>query len=76
MFWGIEHYIMPGIPPPICGATGFSSGISVMTAPVVSITPAVLAAAWIAVFTTLAGSIIPACIISTYSPVCALYPKL
>ena len=68
-------YIMPGIPPPICWA-GFSSGISDITAPVVNKTPAVLDAAKIAVLTTLAGSIIPYFIISTYSPVCALYPKL
>lgn len=64
-------YIMPGMPPPIAGADGFSSGISVITAPVVNITPAVLAAAIMAVFTTLAGSIMPAAIISVYSPVCA-----
>ena len=65
-------YIIPGIPPPIPGLAGFSSGISDITQPVVRIAPAVDAAAWIAVFTTLAGSIMPADIISTYSPVWAL----
>ena len=65
-------YIIGGIAPAPPAATPFSSGISVITAPVVNIMPAVLAAAAIAVFTTLAGSIIPDAIISTYSPVWAL----
>ena len=40
---------MPGIPPGICCVFTFSSGISVITAPVVSITPAVDAAAAIGI---------------------------
>jgi len=71
VFINDELYIIPGIPPGICAA-GFSSGISAITAPVVNITPAVDAAAIIAVLTTLAGSIMPDFIMSTYSPVWAL----
>ena len=58
---------------PACGATGAGgSGISVIAHSVVSSIPATEAAFWRAHLVTFAGSMIPASIMFTHSPVAAL----
>ena len=61
-------------PPPPCGA-GFFSGLSAMTTSVVRNRAAIDAAFCSAERVTLAGSMMPALIRSTYSPVAALRPQ-
>ena len=63
----------PGMPPP---APPVFFGASTMAASVVIIRPATEAASCSAVRTTLAGSMMPAAIRSTYSSVWALKPKV
>src|SRR5215208_7006662 len=68
---------MPPMPPPpgIAGALSFL-GASEIMASVVTSKPATDAAFWSAARTTLAGSTMPACSMSTYSSVCASKPKV
>src|SRR5271156_6276858 len=65
---------MPPPPPPPIGIAGLSLGISATIASVVIKRPATEAASCRAVRTTLAGSMMPASIMSTYSSVWALKP--
>jgi hypothetical protein len=60
----------PGIPPP----AGAFSGLSATTASVVRNSAAIDAAFCSAERVTLAGSMMPSAIMSTYSPVAALRP--
>mmetsp|Transcript_91935 Transcript_91935/g.256116 ORF Transcript_91935/g.256116 Transcript_91935/m.256116 type:complete len:240 (-) Transcript_91935:601-1320(-) len=66
---------MPPMPPAPASAF-FSSGISATNASVVVMSEATLAASARAWRTTRVGSMMPAPIMSTYSPSCALYPWL
>lgn len=64
---------MPPMPPPPIGGIGASFfGASAIIASVVISRPAIEAASWIAVRTTLVGSMMPALTRSPYSPVWAL----
>ena len=68
---------MPPIPPPpACGMAGFSFGSSATMASVVTSRPATEAASCSAARTTLAGSMMPASIMSTYSSFWASKPKV
>ena len=65
---------MPPMPPPPGAAAGAFSGLSAMTASVVRNSAAIEAAFCSADRVTLAGSMMPALIMSTYSPVAAFRP--
>ncbi len=61
-------------PPPGTAGAGFFSGLSAMTTSVVRNSPAIDAAFCSAERVTLAGSMMPVAIRSTYSPVAAFRP--